>query len=578
MSSPPAQWPPITQQLWHAMRAGLPFELSTPAPESTTREGHEIAAAAIVQILLQPPLPQPGVVPRLHLIGATITGKLKLSHATVEIPIAFIDCHFDSVVDLSDSLLRSVDLTGSSLLSLNADRLKVEGDLRLSRIVSGAVSLFSSHINGDMWLNGAELVSEDAGYALRAPQLHVGGGLYARAISAVGGINLWGAQAFTIEVIKGRLSSASHEALRCDGLRIEQDFHGTELSVDGGGISLFGAAIGGQFWLNKAVIRSHTGWAISAPSARINGGIYGNAMRTQGGINLFAASVGESIELSGCALTAHGNHALRAPGARVQANLNLGDGATITGDVTLPRIEIKGMLRLPSSTTAETSTTDLQHAAVGILDMTSTTTQPSACDLRGATIGRIDDSPESWPQRIELDGLTYQEIRPLLPAAQRLAWLNRSSEYSPHAYERLAAYYRQIGHDDDAQTVQLARHRRRRSSARMPARLWGYFEDLTVGYGYRPGRALGWLLALTSLVAIVFAAVPPQPVRANGPAFQPIVFALDVILPILDLGQEKAFTPSSNTAWVAWASAIGGWLLATTVIAGLTRRLSRSGH
>src|ERR1700761_2807432 len=151
MSSPPAQWPPITQQLWHAMRAGLPFELSTPAPESTTREGHEIAAAAIVQILLQPPLPQPGVVPRLHLIGATITGKLKLSHATVEIPIAFIDCHFDSVVDLSDSSLRSVDLTGSSLLSLNADRLKVEGDLRLSRIVSGAVSLFSSHINGDMW-------------------------------------------------------------------------------------------------------------------------------------------------------------------------------------------------------------------------------------------------------------------------------------------------------------------------------------------------------------------------------------------------------------------------------------------
>ncbi|MEV6720352.1 hypothetical protein AB0M94_05420 [Streptomyces xanthochromogenes] len=516
--------------------------------------------------------------PRLHLIGANITGHLQLSHATVKIPIAFVDCHFNGSVDLSDSSLCSVDLTGSSLPALNADRLKVEGDLKLARIVGGAVSLFRSDISGDVWLNGAELVSDDAGFALRAPQLHVGGGLYARAISAAGGINLWGAQAFTLEVIKGRLSSVNHAALRCDGLRIAQDLHCSELSVDGGGISLFGATIGGQFWLNKAVIHSHTSWAVSAASVRVGGGIYGNAVKTQGGVNLFAASVGESIELSGCTLAAHGNHALRAPGARIEASLNLGDGATVTGDVTLPRAEIKGTLHLPTSISTDTSTIDLQHATVGVLDMASTNTQPSTCDLRGATIGRIDDSPTSWPARIELDGLTYQDLRPLLPATQRLAWLNRSSEYIPHAYERLATYYRQLGHDDDAYTVQLARHRRRRGYAQLPARLWGYFEDLTVGYGYRPGRALSWLLALTTLVAIVFAAVPPQPVRANGPAFQPVAFALDVILPILDLGQEKAFTPSGNTAWVAWASAIAGWLLATTVVAGITRRLSRSGR
>ncbi|MFD3517005.1 hypothetical protein [Streptomyces sp. NPDC058657] len=262
----------------------------------------------------------------------------------------------------------------------------------------------------------------------------------------------------------------------------------------------------------------------------------------------------------------------------MEANLNLDDGATITSGITLPRAEIKGTLRLADSEFADASTIDLQHATVEVLDMTSTGPRPAVCDLRAATIGRINDSPHAWPPRIELDGLTYQDLRPLLPAAQRLAWLNRSSEYSPHAYERLAAYYQQLGHDDDAQTVQLARHRRRRSSAQLPTRLWGYFEDLTVGYGYRPGRALVWLFALTTLVAIVFAAVPPQPVRANGPAFQPVAFALDVILPVLDLGQEKAFTPSGNTAWVAWATAIAGWLLATTVIAGLTRRLSRPGR
>jgi hypothetical protein len=514
----------------------------------------------------------------MHLIGATITGSIQLSHAKVEIPMAFVDCRFENAVDLSDASLCSLDLTGSFLPGLSADRLKVEGDLRLARTVSGVISLFRSDIAGDMWLSGAKLVSEDSGYALRAPQLRVGGGLYARSINAIGGLNLWGAQAFTIEVNHGRLSRANNAALRCDGLRVTQDLHCTELSVDGGGISLFGAAIDGQCWFNKAVVRNRTGWAISAPSARVGGGIYGNGMTAHGGLNFFAITVGESIELSGCTLTSLGDYALRAPGAHIEANLNLDGGSTVTSGITLPRAEIKGTLCLSDSTFADTSTIDLQHATVGVLDMMSTNTRPLVCDLRAATIGRIDDSPTAWPPRIELDGLTYQDLRPLLPATRRLAWLDLSNEYSPHAYEHLAAYYRQLGHDDDARTVQMARHRRRRSSAQLPARLWGYFEDLTVGYGYRPARALAWLFTLTTLVAIIFAAAPPQPVRTNGPAFQPVAFALGLILPVLDLGQEKAFTPSGSTAWVAWGSAITGWLLATTVIAGLTRRLSRSGH
>lgn len=456
--------------------------------------------------------------------------------------------------------------------------MKVEGDLTLSRTVGGSISLFGSDITGDMWLNGADLVSEDSGYALHAPQLHVGGGLYARAVKAMGGFNLWGAQAFTLEVTEGCLSSTDHAALRCDGVRIAQDLSCAELSVDGGGISLFGAVIGGQWWCNRAAVRNHTGWAVSAPSVRVGGGIYANDMSAHGGVNLFAATVGESIELSGCTLTSHGSHALRAPGIRVEANLTLGNGASIASGITLPRAEIKGALRLSESTFTDASTIDLQHAIVGVLDMASTNTRLPMCDLRAATIGRIDDSPTAWPPRIELDGLTYQDLHPLLPATHRLAWLHRSTKYSPHAYERLAAYYRQLGHDDDARTVQLARQRRRRSNTQLPSRLWGYFEDLTVGYGYRPWRAFIWFFALTALVAIVFAAVPPQPVRANGPAFQSVAFAIDLTLPILDLGQEKAFTPSGNTTWVAWASAIAGWLLATTVVAGLTRRLSRSGH
>ncbi|MFC8129655.1 hypothetical protein [Streptomyces sp. NPDC057302] len=492
--------------------------------------------------------------------------------------MALVDCRFESLVELSDTSLRAVDLTGSSLPGLNADRARVEGDLVLVRTISGAISLFRADVAGDVWLNGAELASEGTGYALRAPQLHISGGLYARSVNASGGFNLWGAEAFTLELVEGRLSHVAGPALRCDGIRLAQDLHCSGVSIDGGGISLFGAAIGGQCWLNRAEIRNATGWAINAPSVRVGGGIYGRSMTAHGGVNLFAAAIGESLWLSGSTLTSDHRHALRAPGVRVEANLELHDGATVAGDVTLPRAEVKGTLQLSDSTFTDSSTIDLHAATVGILNVTSLSTLPSAFDLRAATIGRIDDSPASRPLRIELDGLAYQDLRPVLPADQRLAWLDRGDSYNPQPYERLAAHYRQLGHDDDARSVQLARHRKRRSSSRPSARLWGYFEDLSVGYGYRPGRALIWLVTLTSVVSVIFTAVPPQPARTNSPAFQPVAYALDLILPVLDLGQEKAFVPSGDTAWVAWVSAVAGWLLATTVISGLTRRLSRSGH
>ncbi|MDQ0766168.1 hypothetical protein [Streptomyces canus] len=176
---------------------------------------------------------------------------------------------------------------------------------------------------------------------------------------------------------------------------------------------------------------------------------------------------------------------------------------------------------------------------------------PATLDLSAATIVAITDTADSWPSQVALTELTYQALHPVMPAAQRLPWLQRGTDYHPQHYEELAAHYRQLGHDDDARTVLLARHRQRRRNLPGPAQLWGYIEDVTVGYGYRPGRALIWLLALIATAAIAFSAAPPQPSQSNGASFQPVVFALDLILPVLDLGQEKAFTPVDSTAWIA---------------------------
>jgi hypothetical protein len=410
--------------------------------------------------------------------------------------------------------------------------------------------------------------------------MRVGGGLYAESIHVAGCLNLWGAEAFTIEVTNAHLSFDAGPAFRGDGVSLRQDLNCSNVTVSDGGISLFGATIGGQFWLNDAEVSHRTGWAVNAPMVTVGGGIYGSGLAANGGVNLFAATISESIELPHSTLIPYRHRSLRAPGSHIGGNLILDDALHIAGTIDLSRAEIKGALTISSATFPDTddTTVDLQRATIGIFDMTGLSVPPAALDLRGAIIDTIDDEPDSWPQRIAFRMLTYRALNPLLPAGRRLVWLGRDDDnYHPQPYEHLAAHYRQQGHDNDERAVLLARHRLRRRNLRPLAQVWGYFEDATTGYGYRPVRALGWLLVLTTVVATVFSITPPRSLQPDsGSPFHPVAYALDLILPILDLGQQSSFIPVGATQWLAWASSLAGWLLATTVIAGITRALTRS--
>jgi hypothetical protein len=199
-------------------------------------------------------------------------------------------------------------------------------------------------------------------------------------------------------------------------------------------------------------------------------------------------------------------------------------------------------------------------------------------ELRHARIGVLRDDPAVWPQALRMDGLSYEVLEPMLPAAQRRDWLRRDPDgYLPNAYERLAAMYRRLGSETDARETLLAGQQQRRSTLPWHTRLWGYLQDVTVGYGFRPLRAATWLLALLGLGAVVFTLVPPPPLKpGEAPQFNAVVYALDLLLPLIDFGQEKAFNPGGGTQWLAYGLIAAGWVLATTIAAGLTRSLRRA--
>ena len=121
----------------------------------------------------------------------------------------------------------------------------------------------------------------------------------------------------------------------------------------------------------------------------------------------------------------------------------------------------------------------------------------------------------------------------------------------------------------------LAGQRRRRESLGPIPKAWGYLQDFTVGYGYRPWYSVLWLTALLIVGTVAFSLQHPSPVHSPHPDFIPLIYTLDLLLPVIDFGQEHEFIPHGLQTWLAYGLIAAGWILATTIAAGITRALRR---
>lgn len=69
----------------------------------------------------------------------------------------------------------------------------------------------------------------------------------------------------------------------------------------------------------------------------------------------------------------------------------------------------------------------------------------------------------------------------------------------------------------------------------------------------------------------------PSPLKSGEhPDWNPALFALDLLLPVIDLGQAGSWQLHGGWQWLSTALVLLGWVLATTVAAGATRLLRRS--
>jgi len=451
-------------------------------PERTVR------AEVIRSLLLGSADTRPGETPVVHLVGARVTGRLRLVFAEVCCVLRLEKCWFEEPPQLYGATLRVTGFGGSYLPGLAINTATVAGHLDLMKTrVRGRTHLENARIDGSLLLQGARL-SHPGGVALDGSRLDVGSGIIGR-----------------------------------DGFRAE------------GEIRLREARVGEALRLEGAYLHHPGGDALCAESIQVGSRIdCGEGFHAEGAVVLTAATVGRAVSFRGATIRHPAAHAVDARHLR-------------TGELDLRTARVEG-------------TVDLRHGRLDVWHIPA------------------DASPAPVPH-LHLDGLVYQTLEPHLPVARCLALVERDPDgYRPQPYAQLAATYQSIGHDDDARGVLLAKQRHRRATLRPLGRAWGWLLDVTVGYGYRPWLAGLWLTALTLLGTAVFGAAHPKPVKpGEGAPFSPLVYALDLLIPIGGLGQRNAwYWPSEPVQWLAYALIAAGWLLTTAVVAGVTRVLNRT--
>jgi hypothetical protein len=124
--------------------------------------------------------------------------------------------------------------------------------------------------------------------------------------------------------------------------------------------------------------------------------------------------------------------------------------------------------------------------------------------------------------------------------------------------------------------------------------------DVTSGYGYRPWLEIVWIALLALLGAKLFEAgrecfIPlrdrvyltnewtsKHQLPADYPAFDPIIYSLDVLVPFANFGQREFWVPTNTVGGFAFASyawrpvhMMLGWLFTTIFVGAVTGLIKR---
>lgn len=533
--------------------------------------------------------------------GAVVRGNFFMRNGFVaQGPIRLSGAHIEGGLECSSGRFEGLDQFGNSLF---CDRLRA-GSVALTNgfVVRGAVRLLGAEIKSYLNCSGGRFEGhDDEGYALRCDSLYAGSGVFLRkAFFENGAVRFVGAKLANDFVCSdSRLSGRGHHgsALDCDGVRVDGDFFLRSSLVKRGGVRLLGAAIKGSFNCTGSQFndQDNYGNALFCDGLQVGGEVSLRYVVTSSVVRLIGADVGGDIFCIGS------NFGASLPRDDVEASykktvpnvaLAIPSDAvkSLTFSLILARASAKGTLYLglPNYATIFGGGVDLTDATMGrVADFVTAKTKQGP-----------DPSPvgsENGPVFLKLDGLNYTRFaeRTDLSARARIAFLrlqttsDLNENFKPHPWTQMVKVLREEGHIDAARLVAIEFEEARRQAGAIKsrmARLVHWLYGRMVGYGHKPVRLLKiaiviWLgcglffhvAAMRSVFSpsnpLVFqnkdyARCSPDYQRhdelktekvgnwywckdlpAEYTTFNPYLYSLDLILPLVDLQQDKDWAP-----------------------------------
>jgi hypothetical protein len=351
--------------------------------------------------------------------------------------------------------------------------------------------------------------------------------------------------------------------------------------------------------------------SVSSGDVVLRYGHYGN-------VSFYRAEIDGNLEMNGGQFI--GDQPVSAVDATIKGDALFHEGFTTGGivDFRLARIGRSLSFNHASFVGKSDNGLDAGRATInGTLYWVDITTTPRTelllSDARASTIW---DDTRSWPNRgkLALDGFVYSDFAGgPADSDARLEWLGRQSlslRLQPQPYRQLAEVLRTAGRPEGAVKVEIARENAITRSGRigLGGWLWRCALDGVIGYGYRPLRALWWIVGFVTVGAVLFQwgydqrLITPTEVQAyeafikdgepppHYPPFSSLVYSLENFLPVVELHQGQYWRPNPRhrplrsgrlTQWTdgtvvprllrtyLWIHILAGWTITPLLFAGL---------
>ncbi len=313
-------------------------------------------------------------------------------------------------------------------------------------------------------------------------------------------------------------------------------------------------------------------------------------------ISFFRSRIGGSVDFAGSKFDAAGQLTVSVVEAQIGGDAEFHNGFTTNGTIDARIAKIGGALDFHGAnfTGDDDNGVDADRATInGTFYWTEVKhTSKTTLDLENASASAIWDDETSWPApgNLQINGFIYHAIDGGPDDAQsRLQWIAlQPPGYHPQPYRQLAQIFREAGRDQNATDMMIAKEVAQRRNTHMSRgnRFWSIMLQYTIGYGFRPLRALWWIGGFVVFGAILFGwgyhsqLITPTEEAAYAefvktgeapphyPVFNPFVYSLENFLPVVVLYQDSYWRPNPRHA-------IGGTLQRSRTIFGVNELPSR---